>query len=74
MDWQSIKIGDTTESFFISIKNEYNEQFTFNLCNFKELWRETIAWQDVIGRAKVSLSMNRKIVQMLHYFREILLS
>ena len=54
MDWQPISIDGRNETFLISIVNKSNDNFRFNLTNFKELWSEEIEWQAILNRAKVS--------------------
>lgn len=71
MDWRPITIGDTNDTFLISIKrikSESDGNFVFNLSNFKELWRETIDWQEILRRAKVSSVIWRTV-----YLQTILL-
>lgn len=54
MDWQTITTSDTHKTFLISIRDESNGSFFFNLTDFKELWREKIDWQAILRRTKVS--------------------
>lgn len=71
MDWRPITIGETNDTFLISIKrikSESDGNFVFNLSNFKELWRETIDWQEILRRAKVSSVIWRTV-----YLQTILL-
>lgn len=66
MDWRQITTGDTNETFVISlIKSESEGNFVFNLSNFKELWRETIDWQEILRRAKVSFKVETLEVRFL---------
>jgi len=54
--WRLISIHNDSKSlneqFMFSIVKESNEHFVVNLSDFKVLWRERIAWQDILNRAK----------------------
>ncbi|KAG4074442.1 hypothetical protein HA402_015138 [Bradysia odoriphaga] len=52
MDWQPIIIDGRNETFLVSIINQSNDNFQFNLTNLKELWSEKIEWQAILKRAK----------------------
>lgn len=79
-DWRTITISDTNETFIVSIVNESNGNFLFNLSDFKVFWRERIDSQEILRRAKVSfivfsisnidlrLKNNRKNVGLLACF------
>ncbi|KAJ6635370.1 hypothetical protein Bhyg_13955 [Pseudolycoriella hygida] len=52
MDWRTIVIAETNQTFVISIASTSTGSFVFNLSDFKELWLERIEWQEILCRAK----------------------
>lgn len=64
MDWRNITVSDTNKTFLISIENESDGNFVFNLSDLKELWQETIQWQEILRRAKVSRSRRNGMIYL----------